>query len=385
MEPLTSRQRVLRTLRGEPTDRVPIFPPIPWPPRREDPSNPPQPWMRRPEFQAVVPLVDEYCDAFVGCPAFPGLFDRRFLEIPLRFIEELPDQRRDDHWTVRQYVIHTPEGDLRTTEKIEDDVSTCWCIEPLVKDVADARQLLSVPFDLDPPDAQPFFDHKAETGEAGMIQTGVSSPIVCVSRLMHFDQFLEWCAAERDLVLELMRTVHERIMAKLRALVEAGVAQDTVLWIGGSEQCTPPMMGPRDYDAFVVPFEGEIYRLWHEAGGLVHLHCHGKVGTLFDRMIEMGADCIDPMEPPPDGDLTLADARARAAGRTTLMGNIEFHRLEYASPSEIEELVHQAIEQGGPDHFMLYPSATAIQAISPQQSENCIRYLEAAVRYGKLD
>ena len=382
---LSARERVLRTLRGEPVDRIPIFPPIPWAPRHSDPDNPSQPWMRSPEFQAVIALADRYCDEFVGCPAFPGLFDRRFLEIPRRFIEAMPEQRRGDRWTVHEYTVHTPQGDLHTVEELEDNVSTCWCVEPLVKDQADARKLLSVPFHFDPPDTQPFFAHKADTGQAGLIQTGVSSPVVCVSRLMHFDLFLEWCAAERDLVLELIRTVHERIVTKLRHLVAKGVAKDTVLWVGGSEQCTPPMMGPRDYDAFVVPFESEIYRLWREARGLVHLHCHGKIGTVFDRMLEMGADYIDPMEPPPDGDLTLADARVRANGRTTLMGNIEFHRLEYGEPSEVEELVHRAIEQGGPDHFMLYPSATAIQAITPRQSANCIRYIEAGVRYGKRD
>ena len=384
LDTLTSRQRVLRTLRGEPVDRIPIFAPIPWSPRQTDPDNPPQPWMRNPEFQAVVPLVDEHCDAFVGCPVFPRLFDRQYLEIPRRFIEALPEERRGDRWTVNRTIVHTPGGDLHTTVEAENGISTSWYPEPLVKTTDDARKLLSVPFDFDPPDVGPFFEHTRNTGEAGLVQTGVSSPVVCVSRLLHFDQFLEWCAAERELILELERTVHERIMVKLRHLVASGVAKDTVLWIGGSEQCTPPMMGPRDYDAFVLPFEGEIYRLWHEGGGFVHLHCHGKVGTMFDRMVEMGADCIDPMEPPPDGDLTLADARARAAGRTTLMGNIEFHRLEYASPSEIDELVHRAIDEGGPDHFMLYPSATAIQAITPQQSANCIRYIEAGVRYGRL-
>jgi len=244
------------------------------------------------------------------------------------------------------------------------------------------ERILSVPFRFDKPDLAGFFADRERLGDRGVMQVGVSTPMVCVSRLFHFDQFLEWCAAEHDLIDRLIRTVFERIHVKLEWLLQQGIGP--TFWFGGSEQATPPMMSPRYYDDFVVKYDGRLFDLVHRYGQLVHVHCHGKIAATLPKLVERGVDSLDPVEPPPDGDVEMGEAKRMVQGRIALLGNVEFRHLEFAEPDEIEEMVQHAILDGGKEHCMLYPSARAISSISDRYRDNAIRYIEAGLRYGRF-
>lgn len=375
---LTSRERVLRTVRGESVDRVPVFAPVQWDPMWRITGTEPD-WAAEPNYAATRELVEEHCDAIVGM-APGGLFDRRFLLIPGESVDPQPVERHGDRWR-RVTLVRTPGGDLRTVEEWEEGVRTVWYPEPLLKDRQDVDRLLSVPCRFDPPDPSALEQVPRRLGERGVTEVHVSTPLVCVSRLFQFEQFLEWCAAEFDLVDTLIRTVQERIRERLTWVLEHGGGP--LVWFGGSEQATPPMMSPRLYDALVVRYDRPLFDLVHAHGCLVHVHCHGKVSGILDRMREMGVDMTDPVEPPPQGDVEIGEAKGRVRGRMTLMGNIEFCDLEFAPPDRIEELVRTAVLDGGKEHFMLYPSATGIAGLSDRYRDNAIRYMETALECGR--
>lgn len=71
------------------------------------------------------------------------------------------------------------------------------------------------------------------------------------------------------------------------------------------------------------------------AGAFVAWHARGRSEMAVQgaakaiKIIERGADYTEPVEPPPNGDLTLAEAKKLAAGRITLGGNIEARLLQY--------------------------------------------------------
>ena len=144
------------------------------------------------------------------------------------------------------------------------------------------------------------------------------------------------------------------------------------------------MMGPAMYDEFMVAYDSRLMELVHQHGCLVHVHCHGKISGILDRLLGMGVDMLDPVEPPPDGDITMLEAKKRAAGRLTLLGNIEFRELEFSTPRRIDELVKRAILDGGPERVHLFPSATPIERLTPQYRDNALAYIEAGVKYGSI-
>ena len=61
----------------------------------------------------------------------------------------------------------------------------------------------------------------------------------------------------------------------------------------------------------------------HDHGGLVWVHCHGGMNPVLELFMEMGVDCLNPIEPPPMGDILLSEAKERVKGRMCLEGNIE--------------------------------------------------------------
>jgi hypothetical protein len=374
---LTGQRRMLGVIRGERVDRVPILPPIGWnplgTPRQIEAGQ-----IKDENFLAVAEWVGKYCDEFVNWPA-GNLFDRRFLLVPPEYIETSQEARGGRvHLRFR---VKTPKGELTAESVMEAGVSTVWGVEPLLKEEQDVERLLSVPFHFDPPDVSSFFSLREQVGEQALIQFGVSTPMVCVSAALQFERFLEWCASRRDLIERMIETAFERIYVKLEHLLKAGVGP--VVWMGGSEQATPPMMSPRFYDELVVAYDSRLIELIHRHGALVHVHCHGRIRGIFDRLLEMKVDLLDPVEPPPDGDIELAEAKVRARGRMVLLGNIEFWELEFARPEEIERRVKAAIEEGGKEGMFLGTSATPIARLSERFRENAIQYMKSGLEYGR--
>ncbi|MGQ9729987.1 MAG: uroporphyrinogen decarboxylase family protein [Candidatus Zipacnadales bacterium] len=382
-ESLTHRERLLRSGRGESVDRVPLSPPISFDPLvwEQHQGQPPRA-ADDPLWAEVAAVCAQSCDCLLGVPGVGMLFDRRFLLTPAQYIERLPEEPIGE-WLVTRHIIHTPKGDLTTTDCRKPGTATSWYTEPLVKTVEDAKALLSVPYEFIPPDLTAAREFSERVGDRALTEIHVSTPLVSVSRVMRFDRFLLWCAAERDLIHQLMSTMAERIRCGLEYVLQAGLGP--VVWFGGSEQATPPMMGPEMYDDFVVRYDAPLMDLVHSYGGLVHVHCHGKVRCILDRLVDMGIDMLDPLEPPPDGDITMAEAKRATARRITLLGNIEFRELEFSSPARIRELVRTAILDGGPERVHLYPSATPIEKITPRYRDNALAYLEAGLEFGAMN
>lgn len=103
MDMLTSRERILRTVAGQPVDRIPIFAPLHWHSLR--PQSAPGSWKAKRNYQDLAQLSAVYCDCFAqlqirervpfrdapagyGMGGVPeGIFDRRFLLVPPETVE----------------------------------------------------------------------------------------------------------------------------------------------------------------------------------------------------------------------------------------------------------------------------------------------------------
>ena len=377
---MTEKQRVLACVNWEDYDRVPIHPPIPFNPVQWERGEL-RSWQDSDNYRAVAGLVAEHCTEPGRYTAQGNRFSRVYHMIPDRYLETVSTDTVGDR-TTSTVVVHTPRGDLRTVTTRDRDISTGWVIEPLVKDKRDVDWLLSVPFEPDPVDPALFAAERDAWGERGIVELGISTPLVCSSHIMLFDTFLEWCASERATIERLIEAACERILTRLEPLLAAGVIE--CIWLGGSEQATPPMMSNRFYRELAMAYDERIIRLCKENGTLVHVHCHGLVNDVLELMMDMGVDMTDPVEPPPDGDTDFADAKRRCHGRMVLMGNIEFRALEFATTREIDEMVRSAICDGGKEGMMLYPSARPLTWMSDQCRDNCIQYIQSALKYGEL-
>jgi len=186
---------------------------------------------------------------------------------------------------------------------------------------------------------------------------------------------------ERPLIDRLLEIAYERVAERLQHVLDRGVGP--IFRFGGSEQATPPMMSKRMFDQFVLLYERPLWQMVRKAEKTVWVHCHGKVNTVIDDFVEGGVQLLDPVEPPPQGNIDIAEAKRRAAaGPTTLIGNIQYSDLCQRSTREIERLVEQAICEGGRQHFILGPTEFPISALDERLSDNLLCYIEAGIKYG---
>jgi len=386
-----STRRVWAAYRGETAERVPMLSPIPWSPDGDIDGTHFGDWRDEESFRALARLVQAHCDLSPPYDAvpYPGVFERlgyqRFLEAPAEYVEALPPARVSATRTRYTTRLHTPKGELEWVYDADDGIFTTWDIHRPIGSLADVDRMLSVPYRFRPPDPggyEPFRRHRAQHGGQTLGGAGVNSMVACLCGMMSFQLLLEWVIEEPGAIRDLAEAWLERTGGKVDFLLSQGIGP---FWhFNGVERASPPMMGPRQWEEWVVPYDGEIMRRIkaHDPEARIHVHCHGRVGTLLDSFLAMGVDSVDPVEPPPQGDITFAEARRRVGDRMTLYGNIEFLDMETRTPEEIEALVRRAIDEGGRRHTVLAPSSTPHERPSEVFVANALRYLEAGLKYG---
>ncbi len=390
---LASSRRILACYRGQRADRIPICSPISWHPMRDIDAERPGGWRGQEGFIRLARLVQEHCDPPPPyCPAkwprvFSGISYQRFLEAGEEYIEALPPEPVGPGRTRQTTVLHTPKGELVWSYDRDEGIETNWDIHRPIQSPEDVEKMLSVPYRFnrpDPAEFEPFRRHRRQMGGDCIAGAGVNSMVAMLCGMLPFQLLLEWVLTEPGLIKALADAWLERTAEKVDFLLAQGVGP---FWhFNGVERASPPMMGPRQWEELVVPYDGEIMRRIKARDGdaIIHVHCHGKVGTLLGSFMEMGVDSTDPVEPPPQGDIALAEAKRRVAGRMTLYGTIEFVDMESCTPDQIEQKVRRAIEDGGKAHTVLFPSATPHQRHTEKFQANAARYIEAALRYGAM-
>ncbi len=382
MDNLSSKERLLRTLRGEPVDRIPILPPFRWSPwdSEEDPNLPA--WRKTKNYRIVLKAVERHCDFRVRTKCLAYLSQYLSILAPPPCIRA--ETTKTESGTLTTTLVKTPKGALRRKEIEEEGfvLDHKWQKEPLVKDTSDIEKLLSLRDDYELPGFSALEKEVDEIGNRGLPTFPVPSPILVASETMHFGTFLEWTLTEKILLERLIDTACQRIYDRLETVLKSGLIP--LVRFGGMEQATPPMMSPQLFDDLVVKYDRILYDLVHRHDGFVQVHCHGRVKGILERLIDMGVDALDPVEPPPQGDVEIGEAKRIVDGRMTLVGNIEYQDLELGTPEEIDRKVREAIISEPKDHFMLHPSAMIFAPISDLHRDNILQYIESGIRYGAI-
>lgn len=358
---MNPRDRLLTTIRGGVADRVPLilekF-------HHEAPEQ-----VEDPAKREIVERAIDQTHVFLSCPSFVN----RYLVTPRQRISKVSRrERKDDVTTTTE--IDTPKGKLMAVTGANTITETTWTIKYPVESLEDIEKIRSAPWEL-PPDLAPpdLSERPACHRTRGIVRTSVSSPFVCVAGMMPYQYFLELCATEFDLIKELTAQCQERILSVLDVVLSEGTVE--YVWMGGCEWVTPPMASPKVYEELVQRFEKPVIERIHAGGALSHVHCHGNVRSTIEMVIERGGDFFEPMEPPPDGDITLAEAKALVDGRMTLGGNLEARVLENESVDVVEQAVAAAFE-GGKKRMVLQTTAGPIGPITPRIAENYHRVID---------
>jgi hypothetical protein len=148
--------------------------------------------------------------------------------------------------------------------------------------------------------------------------------------------------------------------------------------MAGEEYVVPPLHGLEDFRDFNVRYDKPIADLIHEAGGRLHIHCHGRLKAVLPAFLEIAPDVLHPVEAPPMGDVTAAEAKAMLQGRTCIEGNLQIAGLYEHTPARIREETEALIADAFSDRRNLIVSPTASPYIRGQ-GEVCFEQYRAMI------
>ncbi len=360
---MTPRERLLAALKGRSVDRVPlVMPGFTFITHDAIDAHP------DPRRREVAHRVHDWVAYDIQVPS---LINRYLITPPQRIRQEVVPLTNG--FQEIRGTIDTPKGELKFVTHFDPVSGTTWTQEYPVKTLHDLETIASVPWELPEGLAPPTEIEAEDFDTRGYCRTQISSPFVCVAGMMKFEQFLEFTATEPTLIDELTDICLKRTLDVLSVLLSKPGIE--VVWIGGSEWVTPPMASPRVYDRLVQEQERRLIETIHAARSheqgkiAVHVHCHGNVRQALERMIERGTDYTEPVEPPPDGDITMAEAKQLAAGRITLGGNVECRVLCNGLGDEVEAAVRAAFD-GGKERFILRPTEGPSPTMDERESRN---------------
>lgn len=367
MKTLSSRVRLARVFRRQAVDRMPVRL---W---GVDPMFPPD----RPSYRPVFDLVDRHeLDIIRGWG--PSTEERDEPAASSR--SERKECERDDRWE-QVTVLETPAGPLTSVYLVFKDGRPGYVKKHAIESVGDARKWLSIPSPSPGFRTDSYWELERKTGGRALLMVGLGHAMYGVQALMGSETFGYWLVEERELLHEMVDRAFERIEAALKRYLAAGVG-DCFGWVG-PELCIPPLASPRDFREFVIEYDRRLIDLIHDAGKLVWVHCHGDMNPVLEGFVEMGVDCLNPIEPPPFGKLTLAEAKARVAGGLCLEGGVQNGDFDLLSPEEMERTVEETVRQGKPGGgFILCPTSTPTTwpVLNQRHLDNYRVFVETAVR-----
>ena len=375
---MTRRERLMATLQGKPVDRpaVSFYEIGGWTPDPDDPD--PYNIYNGPGWRQLIQFAEDETDLI------------RMVH-PER--TPAPENCRDHYINTQQYtknnslynrqIVTLHSTQLTSLTRRDQDVATVWTLEPLLKNTEDLKVYLQLPDEVFA--YQTSIDNLIEVenalGDAGIVMVDVADPICMAASLFSLEDYTIIALTEPILFHQLLEKCARSIYPMVDQVAKVFPGH---LWrVVGSEYASEPLLPPRLYKEYVVRYTEPIVRVIQRHGGYARIHSHGKLKRILPYIAAMKPAGLDPVEPPPQGDMLLSELRQEVGQQMVLFGNIEASEIELLPPQIFETRVEQALEEGtfgSGRGFVLMPSSCPYgRTISSQVMQN----YETMVRLAK--
>jgi hypothetical protein len=240
------------------------------------------------------------------------------------------------------------------------DIDTVWHLEHLLKNEDDVEAWLTLPEDFFDCtyDITPHLQQEALLGDKGIVMMDFPDHLNRAARLMDMQDFLMMAFANPGLMHRLLERTAR--LAQREADFTAAAFPGHLWRLTGAEYATEPYMSPDLFRDYWLRYATAFVKTIHATGGIARVHLHGRIKRVLDALAESGADAIDPIEPPHQGDVELSYVREKYGKQFVLFGNLEITDIENLPPEQFRDKIKRALDagtQGEGRGFVLMPSA----------------------------
>ena len=372
---MTKCERLMATLRGEAVDRpaVSFYEIGGW---KLDPDDPdPYNVYNDPSWRPLIALAEQETDLI---RMVKPVQRTRSCRGSGAFFSSETYEEGDARFTRTRVAAGTTT--LTSLDRRDRDVATVWNLEHLLKTEEDMAAYLQLPDEAfaEAIDLRPLLAAEDEVGERGIVMVDFRDPLYRVASLFSMADYTVFAMTRPDLFHPLLEQASRQAWAEAEQVARAFPGR---LWrIVGSEYASEPFLPPALYADYWARYTSPIIASVLRYGGFPRVHSHGRLRNILPLICGAGAVGLDPVEPPPQGDMELSDVRRDFGRELVLFGNIEAADIENLLPAAFERKVEQALRegtQGAGRGFVLMPSACPygrmISADTLQNYETMVR------------
>lgn len=336
------RKRLMATLQGEPVDRPPVnfyeLNGLDQNPDNPDPFN----IFNDPSWRPLLDLVREKSDRIVM--RGPGIAGAP--EDPLKTLTEQEAWYDEKGSRFVRTTIHASDRMLSSLTRRDPDIDTVWTLEHLLKDAEDFKAWIALPQAPFGGTVDPISVLEAERalGDAGIVMIDTSDPLCNVAALFDLGTFTVMGLAENRLMHQALEKVASALLPRTEAIAKALPGR---LWrIFGPEYASPPYLPPPLFEEYATRYVTPMVEAIQRYGGYARVHCHGRIKEILDHIAATGCVGLDPIEPPPQGDVELSYVRRKYGQQMTLFGNLEVSDIENTPTPEFSRKVRRSLREG---------------------------------------
>lgn len=351
---LTSRERVNRALSRQDHDRVP----------RQD-----GPWPETLERWRGEGFTGDFQDWLDGdvriaCWSWPKPF---------------PDQEELISEDEETKVVRDSMGKIQRTWKHK------WGTPEHISFDCDSREkwettykpgLLANPLQLDLQKAKRDFDLARSRDKWTYLAS--PDPFESIRQLMGDEVTLMAMAEDPEWIRDLSITYTNQILQEYEAVLGTGVEPDGIWVFGDIGYNAGPFFSPQMYRELIWP-DHKRFGDWAKAHGLKYIyHTDGDVRKLIPSLIDMGADCLQPLEA--KAGMDIRELVPQYGDRLSFFGNIDMTVANTNDRDRVEHEVRSKLEAGMSIKGYLYHSD---HSVPPGVSWDTYQFIiELVDRYG---
>jgi len=154
------------------------------------------------------------------------------------------------------------------------------------------------------------------------------------------------------------------------AFHQSGERIDIFLVISDLGSQNGPLISLEIFDEFIAPYLKELVDCIHGLGAYAMYHSCGAISPFIERLIEIGVDILDPIQPV-NSEMLPENLKEKYSGRITFHGGIDVQTLlSKGSPEEVKEgIKHYLNVFGNNGGYICSPSHLFQPDIPPENIE----------------
>ena len=283
----------------------------------------------------------------------------------------------------KQYTLTGGKRDITMVEVQTPGDSSWKALKRWIENDDDLEYFLSLD-DLPPsePDIEAVREKECQVGKYGLPYIETPDPFYLVSEMFPTDTFFIKTAIDVEPVLKLIELTKQRILHSIESLCR-NAGCPFILRLIGAEMAAPPFMSRESF----MRFEGDFYRetaeITRKYGILSSFHCHGPTREIMDYIWELGYSFIEPFEPSPRGNVTIAEAIAAADGRGIVFGGFDDVLFVFGTPDEVREGVKRCLDDArdtGLPYILSQTSTPFYEPLEVSVKKNMLLFMELGTK-----